>query len=319
MIKEYIFHFKKLTYVVIFGSLVWFISFTLFPENQIIKISIGDRSPTTFTAPKYIEIIDDDETKINTQIAIQSVSPIYSIDNDLNNAAINGVTEMFLTVIESRTDEKLIITEDTIVEEESEPEVEVVENSKIKQIAKITESVLFSTISTSTIEVLVEISNYDLNNKTNYLSQLELETKTQANEILLAGISNESLNQLRQTLVSNPPYLDLSSELYVLIPENRIRSAVAEIIAENLLANERLEEELWEEQKEKIAETVEPVIVKYFEGDLVINEGDQISSVQYKALDRFGYLSGESRNIQTAAIPIIFSIFILIYFLFWRF
>jgi len=42
MIKEYIFHFKKLTYVVIFGSLVWFISFTLFPENQIIKISIGD-------------------------------------------------------------------------------------------------------------------------------------------------------------------------------------------------------------------------------------------------------------------------------------
>ena len=319
MIKEYIFHFKKLTYVVIFGSLVWFISFTLFPENQIIKISIGDRSPTTFTAPKYIEIIDDDETKINTEIAIQSVSPIYSIDNDLNNAAINGVTEMFLTVIESRTDEKLIITEDTIVEEESEPEVEVIENSKIKQIARITESVLFSTISTSTIEVLVEISNYDLNNKTNYLSQLELETKTQANEILLAGVSNESLNQLRQTLVSNPPYLDLSSELYVLIPENRIRSAVAEIIAENLLANERLEEELWEEQKEKIAESVEPVIVKYFEGDLVINEGEQISSVQYKALDRFGYLSGESRNIQTAAIPIIFSIFILIYFLFWRF
>jgi len=244
MIKEYIFHVKKLTYVVIFGALVWFISFTLFPENQIIKISIGDTSPTTFTAPKYIEIIDDDKTAINTQIAIESVSPIYSIDSDLNNSAINGVTEMFLTVIEARTDEQLIVTDDTIVEEESEPEVQVIENSKIIQIANITESVLFSTISTSTIEVLVEISNYDLNNKTNYLSQLELETKTQADEILSAGINNESLNQLRQTLVSNPPYLDLSSELYVLIPENRIRSAVAEIIAENLLANERLEEEL---------------------------------------------------------------------------
>ena len=111
------------------------------------EISIGDRSPTAFTAPKYIEIIDDDKTKISTETAIQSVSPIYSIDNDLNNSAINGVTEMFLTVFESRTDEKLIITEDTIVEEESEPEVEVIENSKIKQIAKITESVLFSTIS----------------------------------------------------------------------------------------------------------------------------------------------------------------------------
>ena len=105
----------------------------------------------------------------------------------------------------------------------------------------------------------------------------------------------------------------------VLIPENRIRSTVAELIAENLLANEKLEEELWEEQKAKIAEAVDPVIVKYFEGDLVISEGEKISPVQYKALDRFGYLSGESRTIQTAAIPIIFSIFILIYFLFWRF
>ena len=105
MIKEYLFHIKKLFYIIVFGSLVWFISFTLFPENQIIKISIGDISPTTFTAPKYIEIIDEDKTERNKEIAIQSVSPIYSIDNDLNNSSINGITDMFLTVIEARTDE----------------------------------------------------------------------------------------------------------------------------------------------------------------------------------------------------------------------
>ena len=166
---------------------------------------------------------------------------------------------------------------------------------------------------------MVEISNYDLNNKSTYLAQVELEAKKQAEEILSDGINNENLNQLRQTLVSNPPYLDLSSELYVLIPENRIRSAVAEIIAENLVANQKLERALWEEQKTKLAEAVDPVIIKFFEGDLVINEGEEITAVQYKALGRFGYLSGESRTIQTAAIPIIASIFILIYFLFWRF
>ena len=116
MIKEYLFHIKKLFYIIVFGSLVWFISFTLFPENQIIKISIGDISPTTFTAPKYIEIIDEDKTERNKEIAIQSVSPIYSIDSDLNNSSINGITDMFLTVIEARTDEKLIVSEDTIVE-----------------------------------------------------------------------------------------------------------------------------------------------------------------------------------------------------------
>ena len=110
---------------------------------------------------------------------------------------------------------------------------------------------------------MVEISNYDLNNKSTYLAQVELEAKKQAEEILSDGINNENLNQLRQTLVSNPPYLDLSSELYVLISENRIRSAVAEIIAENLVANQKLERALWEEQKTKLAEAVDPVIIKF--------------------------------------------------------
>ena len=98
-----------------------------------------------------------------------------------------------------------------------------------------------------------------------------------------------------------------------------MRSSVAELIAENLIVNQKLEQELWDEQKEKVASSVEPVIIKYFEEDIVVSEGEEINLVQYNALDNFGYLSGESRSIQTAAIPIIFSVFVLIYFLLWRF
>ena len=226
---------------------------------------------------------------------------------------------MFLTVIEARTSETLIVNDSDIVDEDSEPEVVTTSLSKIEQIEKITESLLFSTISTSTIEVLVEISNYDTQNKTNYLAQIELEAKSQANEILNKGINNENLNGLRQSLVSNPPYLDLTSDLFLLIPENRLRSTVSEIIAENLVSNQKLEEDLWDEQKQKIADSISPVIVKFFENDLIIQQGTEVNQIQYQALDNFGYLSGESRTIQTAALPIIFSIFLLIYFLFWRF
>ena len=148
-------------------------------------------------------------------------------------------------------------------------------------------------------QVLVEISNYDLQNKSSYLSQLELEAKSLANEILLIGINNDNLNQTRQNLVSNPPYLDLSSDLFALIPESRLRSSVAELIAENLIVNQKLEQELWDEQKDKVASSVEPVIIKYFEEDIVVSEGENINIVQYNALDNFGYLSGESRSIQT--------------------
>ena len=319
MISNYLLHARKLLYVVIFGGLVWFISFSIFPENQIIKISVGDTSPATFRAPSYIEIIDEVQTEINKDNAIKSVNPIYSIDPSINDSVIKGIKDMFLTVIEARTSETLIVNDSDIVDEDSEPEVVTTSLSKIEQIEKITESILFSTISTSTIEVLVEISNYDTQNKTNYLAQIELEAKSQANEILNKGINNENLNGLRQSLVSNPPYLDLTSDLFLLIPENRLRSTVSEIIAENLVSNQKLEEDLWDEQKQKIADSISPVIVKFFENDLIIQQGTEVNQIQYQALDNFGYLSGESRTIQTAALPIIFSIFLLIYFLFWRF
>jgi putative nucleotidyltransferase with HDIG domain len=319
MISNYLLHARKLLYVVIFGGLVWFISFSIFPENQIIKISVGDTSPATFTAPSYIEIIDEVQTEINKDNAIKSVNPIYSIDPSINDSVIKGIKDMFLTVIEARTSETLIVNDSDIIDEDSEPEVVTISLSKIEQIEKITESLLFSTISTSTIEVLVEISNYDTQNKTNYLSQIELEAKSQANEILNKGINNENLNGLRQSIVSNPPYLDLTSDLFLLIPENRLRSTVSEIIAENLVSNQKLEEDLWDEQKQKISDSISPVIVKFFENDLIIQQGTEVNQIQYQALDNFGYLSGESRTIQTAALPIIFSIFLLIYFLFWRF
>ena len=317
--REYISFAKKLIYIIIFGGLVWFISFSIFPENQVIKIDVGEESPTTFTAPKYIEIIDEVQTDINIQQAVDSVNPIYSINTDLNQTVLNGITNMFLTVIESRTDEVLIGSDQEAVGENTEPTVEIVKLNKIQQIERIASSLLFSTISTANIEVLVEISNYDLQNKSGYLSQLELEAKSLANEILSVGINNDNLNQTRQNLVSNPPYLDLSSDLFALIPESRLRSSVAEIIAENLIVNQKLEQELWDEQREKVANSVEAVIIKYFEEDIVVSQGEEISLVQYNALDNFGYLSGESRSIQTAAIPIIFSVFVLIYFLLWRF
>ncbi len=50
--NNYILHLKKIIYIVLFSSAVWFISFTIFPENQIIKIEVGDVSPNSFSAPR---------------------------------------------------------------------------------------------------------------------------------------------------------------------------------------------------------------------------------------------------------------------------
>ena len=315
--SKYLLHLKKITYILIFSSAVWFISFTIFPENQVIKLEVGDQSPTTFSAPRFLTVIDEKETNALKDEAISSVAPVYSIDTSVATDVIDGITEMFLTVIKSRTEEILEQSDDGELEQ-SDPNLIILELTKSEQIQKIRTSLLFSTISTSAIEVLVEISNTDKNNETNFLTQIEFEAKNKANEFLSKGVSNDNLNQQRQSIVSNPPTLNLPSELYAIIPEARIISTVGEIIGENLIANQKLEEELWNEQKEKAAEAVENVTIQFFKDEIIVNEGETINEVTFQALNELGFLSGESRTVQTSAIPIIFAVFLVLYILLWR-
>ena len=315
--NKYVLHLKKITYILLFSSAVWFISFTIFPENQVIKLEVGDKSPTTFSAPRYLTVIDEDKTNSLKDEAINNVAPVYSIDTSVATDVIDGITEMFLTVIKSRTEEILEQSDDEELEQ-SEPNLVIIELTKSEQIQNIRSSLLFSTISTSAIEVLVEISNTDKNNETNFLTQIEFEAKKKANEFLSKGVSNENLNQQRQSIVSNPPTLNLPSELYAIVPEARIISTVGEIIAENLIANQKLEEELWNEQKDKAAEAIENVTIQFFKDEVIVSEGEIINEVIFQALNELGFLSGESRTVQTAAIPIIFAVFLVLYILLWR-
>ena len=315
--SNYILHFKKIFYIILFSSAVWFISFSIFPENQVIKIEVGEISPNSFSAPRFLSVVDQKKTDILKEEAISNVPPVYSIDSSITTDVIDGVTEMFLTVIKSRTEEILDQSDDEELEQ-SDPNLIIINLTKSEQIQKIRSSVLFSTISTSAIEVLVEVSNIDKNNETNFLTQIEFEAKNKANEILSKGISNESLNQQRQSIVSNPPTLNLSSELYAIVPEARISSTVGEIIGENLIANQKLEDELWNEQKARAEDAVENVTVQFFKDEIIVNEGEPIDAVIFQALNEFGFLSGESRTVQTAAIPIIFSVFLVLYVLLWR-
>jgi len=315
--NKYTEHVKKVLYLMVFATGVWFISFTVFPENQIIEIDIGDESPASFYSPRYISVVDELKTQNLIDNALNNVPPVYSIDSEVNSTVIDGITDMFLTVIKSRTEETLIQDDENDINE-TNPVVEIVQLNKIEQIEKIQTSLLFSTISTSTVEVLVEVSNYDIKNGSNYLTQLEIEAKLQANKLLTSGISNDSLNQIRQNIVSTPPNLNLQSEIYAIIPEARVGSAVAELIAENLIANQKLEEELWNIQKQKAIESVQVVEVQFFKDELIVQEGQIITNVIFEALNELGYLSGQSRTVQTAAIPIIVSVFVVLYVLLWR-
>ena len=100
--SKYIIHLVKIFYILIFSSAVWFISFSIFPENQVIKLEVGQESPTTFSAPRYLTVVDENATNSLIDKAVSGVPPVYSIDSSITTDVIDGITEMFLTVIKSR-------------------------------------------------------------------------------------------------------------------------------------------------------------------------------------------------------------------------
>ncbi len=312
-------HFIKIVITSLFVIAVWFVSFAIFPENQVVKFDVGDPSPMTFYAPKYIEIEDVEATEMEKNLAGDSVDPVYIIDDNSTLLVINDVDEMFLEILETRTSEESVETSDSIEGESNDSEVIVTSLPNKKQIEILQDSINFSNISINTIEALVIVSRLDLENNTSYLSMIEAESRKQILEIMSEGIGEKDLNTARRSIVKNPMPLALPSELYLEIAQSRLEASVAELISVSLISNKKLDSSVWDEQKKAAMNLVSPVIVKFFEDEVVVNQGDSVTQVQYDALSNFGYLSGAKRTVQNAAIPIFIAVFVMIYMIFWRF
>ena len=159
-------HLVKILITSVFVTAVWFVSFAIFPENQVVKLDIGDPSPKTFIAPKYIEVEDIEATQNEKEAAEKSVDPIFITDENSTLLVINGIADMFLEVLEVRTIEERIGEDDDEIENTGkEQELLVTTLSVGEQIKLLQNSMDFSNISINTIEALVIVSNLDLNSR----------------------------------------------------------------------------------------------------------------------------------------------------------
>ena len=82
----------KLLYIAIFGGLVWFISFSIFPENQVIKINIGDES--------QIDLYNTDNSGLKrTRKALSNIDEISVMEFDnadiVRNPIVSKILEVF--------------------------------------------------------------------------------------------------------------------------------------------------------------------------------------------------------------------------------
>ena len=140
-------HLVKILITSLFVAAVWFVSFAIFPENQVVKLDIGDPSPRTFIAPKYIEVEDTDATLEKKEIAENSVEPIFITDDNSTLLIIDGIADMFLEVLEVRTIEESASEESDIESGDDQSEVVLITLSIGEQIKLLQNSINFSNIS----------------------------------------------------------------------------------------------------------------------------------------------------------------------------
>ena len=254
-------HLVKISITSLFVAAVWFVSFAIFPENQVVKLDIGDPSPRTFVAPKYIEVEDMDATQEKKEIAENSVEPIFITDDNSTLLVIDGIADMFLEVLEVRTVEESTGEEGDIESGDDGSEVVIITLSVGEQIKLLQNSINFSNISINTIEALVTVSNLDLENKTSFIAELEAESRKQVLAIMSVGIGEVELNDTRRAIIKNPAQLSLPSEIYLQISQARLESAVAEIISENLVSNKKLDQTAWDQAKVQASSMVDSVFV----------------------------------------------------------
>ena len=63
MSSLYIQHIRKIFYLIVFAAGVWFVSFTIFPENQIVKLEIS-----TNTSIDDVEIVENNTDELTLLI-----------------------------------------------------------------------------------------------------------------------------------------------------------------------------------------------------------------------------------------------------------
>ena len=77
------------------------------------------------------------------------------------------------------------------------------------------------------------------------MTQIEFESKSQADKFLSNGINNENLNQIRQTIVQTPPNLNLPSELYVFVPDYEACESCAVNVTPEIIGGQGPYRDIW--------------------------------------------------------------------------
>jgi putative nucleotidyltransferase with HDIG domain len=291
--------------------------------------AIGQPSPQTFTASGPITVVDQEATAAARERARNNVETLFAPDDEATAKVLRDIVVFFdraeaaaepvPEVVDSVPDvpaeevpEDTLGTPPTVVATPAfPPPIE-------DQIAALQAE--YPLYAPETIATILDAFNADylasLEGGPLYVDDIEAAALGGANELLTEGILVEELSDVKTSLVEAPARLILPG-----LDEETLTAiefAVAEVIAENLQSNERVDEVATEEARLAAEAETPDVTVPYIAGQTIVEGGELVSAVQWQAIvDLELLVSGEEVRLDALAVSGALIVLLSVFFL-WR-
>lgn len=171
------------------------------------------------------------------------------------------------------------------------------------------------------VETFVKQFNLDVerveNGERAIFPQIREQTINQARAQMDAGIREGELSDVQSALVTPPlpPFFAPN-----LTPEEleEVRQSIANVAALSLRVNEDVDDQATLEAEQAAADAVEPVMISFFEAEIVVLEGQPVTAVQLEAVERLELLKVEETTPRNAIIALGGLAVLLAAFFLWR-
>lgn len=265
-------------------------------RQKQVTYKVGQLSSETIRANKTIE--NKDETKEKQRLAMESITPEYTFNPDVETKQVESVQTIFKLVKQvNETAEKQYNDKKSSSKPTVEDKLPMLKSNfeKFNQ----TDIAFFQSFPDTFYEELLELSSSDLDN-------LEQAAESTLKTILSKHIRNSTLQSEKQAAKELVQYKELTSqELNLLVM----------IFDKAIVVNEVVNDKATETMKESAKNNVLPVMI--YQGEIIVREGEQIDS---KAMEKIKLLGLTNQSTSTSPLlsmilAIVLQIVLIIYIL----
>jgi hypothetical protein len=272
------------------------------------QLIVGQASPGRFVADRSTSepIVDEDATQAERDAAVAEVATVFTRDTEAEIATKDQIAAFYRDLADVAVDETLIPEpepEPTDTTVPSDAELDPTESTTTTAPTTTTTSTIprrdleeqatilaqrWPEFFPATIDGFVRLYNADLDRVAegagSAFPQMEMETIAQVDADFERGIRQNEADDLARRYLSTPPSIFVTG----LTPEEQAdaRSAISELLARTLRANEVADPAATETARAEAAANVTDVTVIYRFGETIVEQGDTLTRIHLEAIEQ---------------------------------